>query len=158
MTSRQLQFFLSRIVFVERGALWGPCWEWQGRHNAWGYAEVGGYLAHRRAYEHWRGPIPQGLTLDHLCRYPGCVSPWHLEAVTIRVNILRGNTLAARELQRQHCPAGHPYDATNTYLDPDGRRHCRMCQRGNRRRWEQRHGHEGRDEKPVRNAPHIVQV
>lgn len=27
------------------------------------------------------------------------------------------------------CPAGHPYEKENTYVDPQGFRHCRACHR-----------------------------
>lgn len=39
-------------------------------------------LAHRVYYEQAKGPIPQGLQIDHLCRMPACVNAEHLEAVT----------------------------------------------------------------------------
>lgn len=38
--------------------------------------------AHRWAYEFLVGEIPEGLTLDHLCRNKACVMPDHLEPVT----------------------------------------------------------------------------
>lgn len=41
-----------------------------------------GWLAHRASYMLHRGPIPQGLTIDHLCRNTLCINPNHLEAVT----------------------------------------------------------------------------
>ena len=34
------------------------------------------------AYEFLVGEIPEGLTLDHLCRNKACVMPDHLEPVT----------------------------------------------------------------------------
>ena len=34
-------------------------------------------LAHRVAYEQGVGPIPEGLTIDHLCREKLCVNPGH---------------------------------------------------------------------------------
>ncbi len=76
----------------------GECWQWTGARQKGGYGKLGmrrpgvpkTALAHRLAYEHWRGPIPVGLTIDHLCRNPGCVNPWHLETVSMAVNIKRG--------------------------------------------------------------------
>ena len=44
---------------------------------------------HRWAYEHFVGPIPDGLHLDHLCRTPLCVNPDHLEPVTPAENTRR---------------------------------------------------------------------
>lgn len=67
------------------------CWRWLGsRTYGYGLFRPGvPYRAHRWAYEHWIGPIPDGLTLDHLCQDHGCVNPWHLEPVTRAENIRR---------------------------------------------------------------------
>jgi hypothetical protein len=118
------------------------CWLWKGAATSAGYGEIhvpgrGGRLAHRFLYEMLRGPIPDGLQLDHLCRVRCCVNPDHLEPVTCRDN-LRRSPLVARmrgESQRNktHCPAGHPYDATNTYWYRN-RRNCRECSRIRRRK------------------------
>jgi len=47
-------------------------------------------LAHRFIYEKFKGPIPEGLTLDHSCRNPICVNPDHMEPVTHAENCRRG--------------------------------------------------------------------
>ena len=60
-----------------------------------------------QAYTWCRGPIPEGLQIDHLCRVHRCVNPWHLEAVTQQVNLLRGGGMSVRNSQKTHCPAGH---------------------------------------------------
>lgn len=70
------------------------CWIWQHGIDDKGYGRTrvdGNHaFAHRAYYERYRGPIPVGLELDHLCRTPGCVNPDHLEAVTHTENMRRG--------------------------------------------------------------------
>src|SRR5690348_12502203 len=61
------------------------CWHWLGGRLNEGYGELRrpestkSVRAHRVSYEYYRGPIPEGLKLDHLCRNRDCVNPWHLE-------------------------------------------------------------------------------
>ena len=56
--------------------------------------------AHRVSYEAFVGPIPEGLTLDHLCRVRCCVNPAHLEPVTMRENIMRGTSIVGQRMRR----------------------------------------------------------
>jgi hypothetical protein len=68
------------------------CWIWQHCQNSYGYGIVirkRRIMAHRAYYEHFVGPIPAGLQIDHLCRVRACVNPAHLEPVTMRENIAR---------------------------------------------------------------------
>lgn len=118
------------------------CWEWHAAKNSEGYGRY--YFdgkarpAHRLAYEAMRGPIPTGLQIDHLCRNRACVNLDHLEPVSGRVNVLRGEGPAARCARVTLCPQGHPYDEANTYITTKGKRNCRACtylqHRENRRR------------------------
>ncbi|MEE9149964.1 MAG: HNH endonuclease signature motif containing protein [Candidatus Tectomicrobia bacterium] len=106
------------------------CWVWTG-HLRRGYGTLmrngeDGY-AHRFAYESLVGPIPEGLTIDHLCRNRACVNPAHMEPVTHRVNILRGEGLCAKNARKTHCKHGHPLTVENVYLFR-GSRCCRECQ------------------------------
>lgn len=80
-------------------------------------------LAHRVSYEMTRGKILPGLTIDHLCRASLCVNPDHLEAVTMRTNLLRGNGWSGRHARKTHCPRGHSYDM----ISVRGARGCRRC-------------------------------
>ena len=113
------------------------CWLWTAKINRYGYGDFGLkkrlVKAHRFAYTVTRGPIPDGLTLDHLCRVRNCVNPNHLEAVTQRVNTLRSESLSAQRARRTHCPAGHPYDEANTYVTKKNERMCRACHRDRER-------------------------
>jgi len=81
------------------------------------------------AYELECGPIPDGLVLDHLCRVRACVRPGHLEAVTQRVNLLRGRTIQAANAAKTHCLRGHRFDSENTYVTSLGQRRCITCKR-----------------------------
>lgn len=110
------------------------CWLWTACTFSNGYGKFAirhNYSrgAHRVAYELSRGPIPSGLSLDHLCRVTLCVRPDHLEAVTHRVNVLRGTSPSAISAVKTHCPQGHEYTEANTYRDKKGKRACRTCAR-----------------------------
>ena len=116
----------------------GQCWVWLGATQNCGYGyfgrRVGGKckntLAHRHSYESFKGPIPAGLTIDHLCFNKRCVNPSHLEAVPNGVNNARGNSLSARNARKTHCPKGHPYDA----IYSSGGRRCKRCHAERERR------------------------
>lgn len=43
-------------------------------------------------YAAYRGAIPEGKHIDHLCRNRRCVNPDHMEAVTLMENTQRGKT------------------------------------------------------------------
>jgi hypothetical protein len=114
----------------------GPleCWEWAGARLPTGYGQffIDGHVrrAHRIAFERERGSIPQGMVLDHVCRNPPCVNPYHLDIVTQRENILRGEAPAAKNARAKMCIRGHDLtDTAITYNSPSGRRSCRLCRR-----------------------------
>lgn len=87
--------------------------------------------AHRIAYSLFNGPLHWTLTIDHLCRNHSCINPKHLEAVSSRTNVLRGNGLAAQNAKKTHCSRGHKYEGDNVRVgvSPNGkpRRTCRIC-------------------------------
>ena len=69
------------------------CWLWTGKpaKNGYGVISVNNTdrYAHRLSYELHIGPIPDGLTIDHLCMVRLCVNPEHLEPVTRSENTRR---------------------------------------------------------------------
>lgn len=119
------------------------CWVWVGASNGHGYGKF--YLdgkvvgAHRVSYELARGPIPEGLVIDHLCRNRACVKPDHLEPVTTQVNIVRGIGPGLAKLQnidQTYCKHGHELFGENLYVNPTtGHRYCRTCIKRWRREW-----------------------
>lgn len=119
------------------------CWEWSGYRQKYGYGRTSLHgkrvLAHRAVYEMLRGPIPDALPLDHLCRNPPCCNPNHLEPVTHRVNILRGEAFSATNARKTHCMRGHPLWGENLYVIPStGGRVCRTCRRTSQRAYKER--------------------
>jgi hypothetical protein len=125
-----------RIVSVD------DCWQWDNPDSE-GYGRVTfsgtQYLAHRVVYENLVGPIPAGLHIDHLCRNRGCVNPDHLDPVTCRVNVMRSPiAIGAVNARKTHCKRGHEFTAENTYVLPEGGRHCRECWKINNREFKRR--------------------
>lgn len=130
------EYISDRIVVQDNG-----CWHWATKPYSTGYCmakyeETGRVLAHRLVYTFYRGPIPEGLHLDHLChnadldcyannvcQHRRCVNPDHLEPVTPRVNAARRKSTGGWNARKTTCPAGHPY----THRDQKGRRRCRIC-------------------------------
>lgn len=113
------------------------CWEWDRAKTTKGYGQLKGdsgkvEYAHRISYELFYGKIPDELQIDHLCRNRACVNPLHLEAVTCRVNILRGVGVAAKNARKTHCPRGHKLCGGNlivTDLQKRRYRNCLICSR-----------------------------
>ncbi len=123
----------------------GPCWLWRPRSGRGGYAyffrgpHLGLGLAHRWIYGQVVGPIPEGLTLDHLCRVRNCVNPAHLEPVTHEVNVRRGESPSTVTARTGVCQRGHAMTPDNVYVSPsDGARACRECRNLSNRARRQR--------------------
>lgn len=108
--------------------IWTGCWT-SSRYGIL-YINKIARVAHRAAWCMFNGPIPAGLDLDHKCRTRPCVNVTHLEPVTHRVNILRGEGPCAVNARKTICGKGHPLDESNTYVySKTGGRYCKQCQR-----------------------------
>jgi hypothetical protein len=123
------------------------CWIWTGAKSSQGYAKAiydwRVYPVHRVLLEESLGPIAPALQVDHLCRNRACCNPAHLEPVTQRENILRGESPSAQHARKTHCPRGHAYTPDNTYRRASGARRCRSCTLANNRTAAGRRAHEG---------------
>lgn len=140
----------TQIVIPERVAIRaatkykvdGKCWVSTYSVASHGYAQVGwkekgklrGTTAHRAAWVHHTGKqIPDGYTIDHLCKNRRCVKPDHLRALP---NFENARRTAGRDWELGQCRNGH----SNEYLhrQPNGRIRCLPCDRAARKRWEER--------------------
>ena len=111
------------------------CWEWTSAKKPNGYGRFRLYsnngkrryaTAHRWLWIHLNGDT--NLTIDHLCRNTSCVNPDHLEPVTLKVNLLRGNGISGVNARKTHCIRGHKFTDENTYTPPNTEwRQCRVC-------------------------------
>jgi hypothetical protein len=128
----------------------GPCWLWTG-YLSRGYGQLSvmgerGQVpekAHRLSWGFSNGPIPDALTLDHIChngdtlcpsdetcQHRRCVNPKHLELATIGDNTLRGNGLSAMNARKTRCNRDHD----DWKIDRHGDRVCMSCRRENEQR------------------------
>lgn len=128
-----IQRVMERLTLDERN-----CWLWDGAKSTAGYGHVnlgrglGWRHAHRLTYEHFIGPIPEGLELDHLCRVRNCVNPWHLEAVTHRENVRRGRSPNMLLHLAGVCRRGHPATEATRRRSTGHVVYCRACRREDR--------------------------
>lgn len=81
------------------------CWQWQGEINRNGYGRA--YhkgrrpVVHRLLYEDLVGPIPEGLVLDHVCKVRNCCNPMHMDPVTQKENVHRGDAVLFKKVQKE---------------------------------------------------------
>lgn len=119
------QCLLQRYRIVKSG-----CWEWDSTEKT-GYGRLyfnrQRQVAHRWSYLCFRGDIPDGMTIDHLCRNRRCINPDHLECVTPRENWIRGISPTAINAKKKHCKNGHRLAGKNIRIETTGSRRCLKC-------------------------------
>lgn len=110
------------------------CWLWLNALDKGGYGvftirrgvgNKANIAAHRFSYETYAGPIPEGRVVDHLCRVRSCVNPSHMELVTQRENVLRGDL--GKRMVATLCENGHPFSFENTVVDGKDKVTCLTC-------------------------------
>lgn len=151
----------SRSISQRFEALYMPepntgCWLWLGDCTApLGVDRPRFWLngkrvsAHRFSFQHFNGPIPEGLLVCHRCNTPMCVNPDHLYAGTHKDNsadmmragrhvsqitpnftalmVERLRPSVERRRAATHCKRGHPLEGHNLVIGTDGGRGCRTC-------------------------------
>ena len=131
--------------FAKVDKLKSGCWVWKGstvrgrsglRYGQFWHGKKL-HIAHRISYQHNVAPIPEGLTIDHVCRNTLCVNPNHLRVLSLRDNILAGTGPTARNAKKTHCPQGHPLSGDNLRAGRIGRE-CRICNNLSDKRSRQR--------------------
>jgi len=129
-----LQRFLGK---VDKACEPGGCWKWIGATNGkYGIMRRGSKIeySHRISYTLFKGLIPQGLVIDHLCCNVLCCNPNHLEAVTPKENSLRIRNANYNAHKENRCVKGHELTPENTYIINEHRKgkiretkRCRQC-------------------------------
>lgn len=127
---------------------WVPsldCWISTYSTASHGYAQIGWQsraegvrhvvLAHRASWEHVNGPVPVGMTLDHLCKQRTCVNPSHLRVLSNYENARRTD---GRDWPLGQCVNGHPNSELRDFPDGVGktRKRCRICALEYQRRYQ----------------------
>ena len=111
------------------------CWEWVGAKlkkdsGSYGQIRIGTRennklkRAHVVSYILYKGKIPKGKEIDHICRNTLCVNPDHLQAITHKENCKR-----RKDSGLPYCKHGHKYTIETTYINTRGIRECKICKR-----------------------------
>lgn len=117
------------------------CWPWRAS-RAWGYGRFwdgeNAVKAHRYSFFLHYGFYPP--VVMHTCDNPPCVNPGHLvegtQALNVQDMVAKGRHVEPNS-SKTHCPAGHEYSETNTYVYP-GMRRCRICRKEQNLRYKRK--------------------
>ena len=104
-----------------------------------GYAQIGWHedgertvtLVHRVVWAATFGPIPEGMTVDHMCKRRTCCNVEHLRLLTNYENARRTD---GRDWPVGRCINGHPN--SESYQQPRGKRICRPCNEAAQARYQ----------------------
>ena len=113
----------------------GDCWETTYSVGSHGYGQVGwsvkgknyGTTTHRAAWTFYNGPIPDGMTIDHICHNRKCVNPSHLQLLTNLENARKNRP----DYNPEYCKRGHKRRSK----DIGARKGCYTCNLEHRRWW-----------------------
>lgn len=129
---------LNRFVLDETTG----CWNWMGVITRTGYGQIKYHCrpvqVHRLAAHLWlRFPMDDPRCVCHKCDNRRCLNPKHLFIGTHSDNVMDSVRKGRhRSTRKTHCPQGHAYSSTNTWLDPkrNNARKCRICNKENQQR------------------------
>lgn len=117
------------------------CWLWLAMTNGFGYGQFKlstneRVVAHRFSYQVYKGEIPEGKELDHLCRVRCCVNPDHLEPVFHAENCFRTSLgPVIKNWKKNTCAKGHKFVCVGSRKR---QRFCLVCERDRGREFRTR--------------------
>lgn len=115
--------YMERRIYPRLTETPSGCWAWQGALTPKGYGRAyGNRLVHHLTWADLRGPVPDGLILDHTCFVRSCANPWHLDPIPVLLN----SSLERRE-PRTTCNRGHDLALVGFALRSNGKRTVRTC-------------------------------
>lgn len=131
----EIQNWIKNMVRIDENGCWNAS---KSTKNVYAARYINGnkILLHRLSYSVFIDKLFKKLVIDHLCKNKKCINPLHLEQVTFRENLIRGDTLASVNINKTHCIRGHEYNQKNTHITRHllkrewkivEHRRCRQC-------------------------------